>query len=193
MITQPVDPEVYRLFARLLEYPQPGIEGLVRQLIGKLPPASSEAANLLNSFQQFITQVPHARLEEIYTSTYDLQGAGCPYIGHHIFGDTYKRSWFMARLNREYRLWGFSASNELPDHITVVLGFLALGNQDEFTQTLLEEGLIPAVGKMVEELEPNSENPYYWVVESLWLVLCGKGNSTSHGSPVSDMGEEDHD
>ena len=192
MITQPIDPEVLRLYARLLEYPQPGIEGLVRQLIVKLQPVSTDAANLLTSFQQFLTQVPHPRLEEIYTSTFDLQGAGCPYIGHHIFGDTYKRSWFMARLNREYRLWGFSPANELPDHITVVLGFLALGNQDEFTQTLLEEGLVPAVEKMVDELKPKAENPYYSVVQSLWLVLSGKGKSNPQQSPGSEMGEEDH-
>jgi len=192
MITQPIDPEVYRLYTRLLEYPQPGIEGLVHQLIVKLQPVSPDAANLLTNFQQFVSQVPHAHLEEIYTSTFDLQGAGCPYIGHHIFGDTYKRSWFMARLNREYRLWGFSPGNELPDHITVVLGFLALGNQDEFTQTLLEEGLVPAVEKMVDELKPKAENPYYWLVQSLWLVLGGKGNSNPQQSPGSEMGEENH-
>lgn len=192
MITQPIDPEVYHLFARLLEYPQPGLEGLVGQLIEKLKPVSPEAVNLLTSFQGFVTQVPHARLEEIFTSTYDLQGASCPYIGHHIFGDTYKRSWFMARLNREYRLWGYSPGNELPDHIAVVLGFLALGNQDEFTQTLLEEGLVPAVEKMVDELKQKAENPYYWVVQSLRLALGGKGNSAPRQSPGSEMGEDDH-
>ncbi|HEX9090687.1 MAG TPA: molecular chaperone TorD family protein [Anaerolineales bacterium] len=192
MIIQPSDPEIYHLFARLLEYPQPGMEELMRQLIGKLPPVSPEAADLLTSFQQFVRKVPRFRLEEIYTSTFDLQGAGCPYIGHHIFGATYKRSWFMARLNREYRLWGYSAGNELPDHISVVLGFLALGNKDEFTQTLLEEGLVPAVEKMVDELKPKAENPYYWVLQSLKLVLGGKGNANPQQSAGSDMGEEDH-
>lgn len=169
---QAVDGDLYRLFARLLEYPKPGMAGLVSQVIAKLEPSSPKAADLLSSFLQFVEQASPEQIEEIYIKTFDLQGVCCLYVGHYLFGETYKRSWFMSRLNREYRFWSYSFGNELPDYIPVVLGFLALGHQYEFSQTLLDEGLIPSMKKISDELSENIGNPFLHVIQAILLVLC---------------------
>jgi len=191
-MVQTIDSELYRLFARLLEYPQPGMEGLVRQVIAKLQSDSPQAAEILTGFQQFVQQVPQAQLEELYTRTFDLQDVCCPYIGHQLFGETYKRSWFMARLNQEYRLWSFPIGQELPDHISVVLSFLALGIQYEFSQTLLKEALVPAMEKMVDEFGQDEDNPYHLVIRAILIILRGDDNSTEQHPSDSEMGGENH-
>src|SRR5512144_1521243 len=98
-MVQTLDSEQYRLFARLLDYPQPSMGGLVQRVILILQSDNPQAAEMLAGFQQFVQQAPQTQLEELYTRTFDLQGVCCPYIGHQLFGETYKRSWFMARLN----------------------------------------------------------------------------------------------
>lgn len=191
-MVQTIDSELYRLFARLLDYPQPGMEGLVRQAIIKLQSDSPRAAEMLSGFQQFVKQVPQAQVEELYTKTFEVQGVCYPYIGHQLFGETYKRSWFMARLNQEYRLWSFPIGQELPDHISVVLNFLALGIQYEFSQTLLKEALVPAMEKMVDEFGQDEENPYHLVIRAILHVLRGDDNSIPQHPPDSEMGGETH-
>ncbi len=104
------------------------------------------AAELFRSFVLQIEQIPLERMEEIYTSTFDMQPVCYPYIGYQLFGESYKRGAFMAQLNHAFsETYGeangeatFSAGNELPDHVAVVLRFLAIeGANDEFKQTLL--------------------------------------------------------
>lgn len=191
-MTLTIDRKQCQLFARLLEYPMPGIENLVQQAILTVRLLHPDAMGMLADFLGFVEQESLSKLGEVYTSTFDLQGVCHPYVGHHLFRESYQRSWFMARLNREYRLWGYTPGRELPDHVSVVLGFLALGNQDEFSQTLLEEGLKPALQKMVEEIKSNANNPYCQLIQAINLVVGGMGNSRSHDSDVSTMQEVDH-
>lgn len=77
----------------------------------------------------------------------------------------------MARLNQSYREKGFAPGAELPDHVSVILRFLAGGYEDEFSQVLQNEGLKPAVEKMLAVFEENSGNPYRQVLGGLALVL----------------------
>ena len=138
---------VYRLFADLLEYP--GSVNLAEKAKACADLLDPGTAALLNEFRAFVEQSPPERLEELYTNTFDLQVVCYPYVGYHLFGESYKRGAFLARLNEGYQEHGFSSGNELPDHLGVVLRFLAQGEGGEFAQTLLDEGLIPAVNAMV--------------------------------------------
>ncbi len=124
-----------------------------------------------HEFHSFVEQASPARLEELYTGTFDLQAACYPYVGYHLFGDSYKRGMFMAQLNAGYRERGFSAGSELPDHVAVVLRFLATAPGDEFSQALLHEGLIPALDTMARAFDDQSDNPYAGVIRALLLVL----------------------
>lgn len=165
--------DLYRLFAVLLEYPTPALAHQARECSELLRPAA--VAALLDEFCSLVEQVPPARLEELYTSTFDLQAVCTPYVGYHLFGESYKRGMFMAQLNAGYRERGFSAGNELPDHIAVILRFLAAAPADDFSQALLDEGLIPALDTMAQAFGDRSDNPYAAVIRALLFVLRDPG------------------
>lgn len=116
-----------------------------------------------------------------------MQPVCYPYVGFQLFGESYKRGAFMARLNEGYRSYGYQVGRELPDHISVILRFLALGDEvrlGEFGQVLLCEGLVPAVSKMAGAFTKSSAvcsadlsvapNPYAAVVAALLVILTSE-------------------
>ena len=182
---------LYRLFADLVGYPTPALAGQALETAAGVEVA--QAAALLHEFHSFVEQASPARLEELYTGTFDLQAVCYPYVGYHLFGESYKRGMFMAQLSAGYRERGFSAGKELPDHVAVILRFLATVHaaersgatvpaaersgasvpEDGFSQALLQEGLIPALDTMVKAFGGQSDNPYAGVIRALLLVLRG--------------------
>lgn len=175
---------LYLLFSDLLDYPTPALSQKASKCTQLLSVVSPPAADVLLGFQGWVGQESPGRVEEIFTSTFDLQGTCCPYVGHYLFGDNYQRSRFMACLSEGYHNKGFSYGNELPDHVAVILRFLALGSDDEFSQVLLEEGFLPSVEKMVQSFAGDSQNPYGQVLRSLNLLLQA-GNLHMEGSLVT--------
>jgi nitrate reductase molybdenum cofactor assembly chaperone NarJ/NarW len=114
------------------------------------------------------------QMQELYTSTFDMQPVCYPYVGYQLFGESYKRGAFMARLNGAYHASGYSAETELPDHICVILRFLGLEiarAEDDFGNALVREGLIPALEKMADVLK-QTDNPYHHVVAALLFLLA---------------------
>ncbi len=165
---------LYGLFADLLDYPGPAVSQRVEACIGQLRPVHGEAANLLDEFHSALEKLTPVQLEELYTSTFDMQPVCYPYVGYQLFGESYKRGAFMARLNERYHLLGYSSGKELPDHVAVVLRFLgleAVKKDDDFCRALLCEGLIPAMEGMAAAFEKQTGNPYAIIVSALLLVL----------------------
>src|SRR5512144_2771489 len=114
------------LFAELLEYPgliTPLKAGLCHAQLQAFLPA---AGDLLGSFYHEIETKPLEKMQELYTTTFDMQPVCYPYIGYQLFGESYKRGALMAQLNEAYHAFGYSAGQELPDHLSVVLRFLGL-------------------------------------------------------------------
>ncbi len=174
----PEDPihRLYELFACLLEYPTPAIFQQIEACIGLLRPNHPEAAECLGRFQHDLGKQTLEQIEELYTATFDMQPICYPYVGYHLFGENYKRGAFMARLNEEYRRYGYSTGKELPDHVAGVLHFLALGtasSETEFGRALLYEGLVPALENMNGILEGQGGNPYAAACSALLHVLVG--------------------
>lgn len=165
---------LFDLFADLLEYPTfatPLKTGLCCQ---QLQMSQPEAGNLLESFYREIEQRTLEQLQELYTVTFDMQPACYPYVGYHLFGESYKRGAFMARLNEAYHSSGFSTGHELPDHVSVILRFLGQERgrrQDDFDRVLLREGLAPALEKMGAALKQPAGNPYACVISALLLLV----------------------
>jgi nitrate reductase delta subunit len=161
--------DLYRLFADLLDYPSPALARQAQQAVAAM--GTGQAAALLRGFCDLTAKASPAQMEELYTNTFDVQAACYPYVGYHLFGDSYKRGMFMAQLNAGYREKGFSTGKELPDHVAVILRFLSTAPDDEFGQALLCEGLIPAVDTMARAFDEHSDNPYAGVLRALVLVL----------------------
>jgi len=165
---------LYDLFADLLEYPSlttPLKAGLCYE---RLQVPKPEAGGLLERFYNETERWTLEQLEELYTTTFDMQPVCYPYIGYQLFGESYKRGAFMAQLNEAYHAFGYSAGRELPDHLSIVLRFLGLdaeNRQGGFCQALLSEGLTPALGKMLQAFGAQSENPYVALLLALQSFL----------------------
>ncbi|HBE19873.1 MAG TPA: nitrate reductase molybdenum cofactor assembly chaperone [Cyanobacteria bacterium UBA11149] len=161
----------YRTFAALLTYPSPellnNIDKGYRQLITDYP----EAAALIKQFQTFVDSTAISHLEEIYTSTFDVNPVCFPYPGFHIFGENFNRADFLVKLQQKYQEHGFKApENELADHLPVMLEFLSTLEQNAvLAQELIEDCLLPALEKMTGGFK--GENPYFGVLRSLLSVL----------------------
>jgi nitrate reductase delta subunit len=165
---------IFHFFSALLEYPTLAIAQQVGTGMEWLAVAYPQAAARLYQFQQSVKEYPVERLEEIYTRTFDLQPVTYPYVGFHLFGESYKRGAFMAKLNEVYSSHGFSTGKELPDHVAVILRFLASEGESrtgEFGQTLLAEGLAPTLAIMAEALNSQVDNPYAFLISALSLVV----------------------
>lgn len=159
--------QVLSAFADLLSYPSSDPAPAARRCRDLVSGRGSAAA-----IGEFLSRAEKARpfeMEEIYSSTFDLDPACAPYLGHHLAGETPKRGVFMARLADAYRQDGFEGgtrTGELPDHVSVVLRYLSAVPSGASRQALLEDALVPALDKMLEAL-PAPENVYRSVLAAL--------------------------
>lgn len=158
------------LFSKLLRYPDGSVSSFTQKLGELLPLISPSSAQEFEGFSKFIQCASREQIEEIFTTTFDLQPLCFPYIGYHLFGESYKRGQFMAGLRNEYRQVGFSDGNELPDHISVVLGFLIRARDDALLEELTRLCLVPSLESMLKAFAP-SENPYRFLLSSLLQFL----------------------
>lgn len=180
-----LDSAVLETFAGLLEYPRGGEAELAAEGASALAGVHPEAASLLGGVRAFLAETPLTRAEEVFTATFDLQATCAPYAGVHLFGEGYKRRVFLAGLSAMYSSRGFSAGQELPDHVTVLLRFLAGPADEEEARILVEDGLAPALTKMIETFA-DSGNPYGDVLRALRMVLL----PGSHGDAAEALREQ---
>lgn len=161
-------------FAALLEYPSAEIQAQAQVCLERLRAVDVEAAEKLEKFSNFAKSSASQRLQELFTTTFDMQPVCYPYVGFHLYGESYKRGAFMAQLNEAYRACLYSAEQELPDHLAVILRFLGLNEenrQSEFGQALICSGVLPALEKMLATFGAESENPYFGLLKALHLFL----------------------
>jgi nitrate reductase delta subunit len=176
---------LYGLFAQLLEYPRGDVAGAARTCQALLAEEHAEAAALVAEFAAMAESAPPGRLEEIYTGTFDLNGICYPYVGYHLFGESYKRSALLIGLKQRYRAMGLDTGSELADHVAVLLRFLSALDAADLAGELVGEALLPALLRMTrtsEEGEPPDDAPpatdpadgreaYRRLVHALRLVL----------------------
>lgn len=195
---------LFQRFADLLEYPRSGLveaarecEALVSQ-VARSPASQGErgedAAALLRAFRTFSEATPLGRLEELYSSIFDLDPACHPYVGYHLLGESYRRSVFLLELKARYRAQRFDVpENELPDHLAVMLRFLAATEDPTLAEEMISEALLPALDRMTGRIKSEGydedgalrlkegqrpDHPYRKVLEALRLVLQGLPTTT---------------
>lgn len=156
--------KVYELLAHLVDYPSAHLPTQVRECAAALKMQRSRAARHMTQFRLFVEQTELSELEELYAATFDLKPVCYPYIGYQLFGDTYKRGEFLARLNARYRESGFVVHGELPDHLGMILRYLAR----TWDADLVTEGMLPSLECMIEQLEGN---PYRDLLRAILAVL----------------------
>lgn len=154
-----VERRLYGLFAQLLEYPRGSVAEAARQCQALLAVEHPEAASLLAEFAATAEAAPPGRLEEIYTRTFDLNGLCYPYVGYHLFGESYKRSLLLVGLKQRYGAVGLDTGSELADHLAVLLRFLDILDDAQLARELVQEALLPALERMTGNGEGGGETP----------------------------------
>lgn len=160
-----------RWFADLLDYPRPGLAETAAECAALLSPTVPRAAELVAAFAAFARRCPAGRLEEVYTGTFDLDAACHPYVGYHLFGESYKRSVFLLELKERLRTHGLDIGSEIPDHLAVVLRLLAVTDDAELADELIGVAVVPALAKMTGEETQQDRHPYDGVLRAVRLVL----------------------
>lgn len=183
-MTLDLHPRLLLRFAEILEYPGPSLVATAQECEVLASKRSQEAAALLREFLLYARWTPPGRMEEIYTGTFDLAAACSPYVGYHLFGESYKRSVFMVRLKELYRAHSYAVAVELPDHLAVLLRFLAVCQDSALVEELICDALLPALEKMAadpgedtaatDEQGPGGPKVYRQVLAALRLALLGR-------------------
>lgn len=131
--------------AALFTYPQTDYAKAAENAVA----VSLPIAPALVEFAREIRGVPLTSLQELYTSTFDLQPACALDLGWHLFGEEYERGLLLARMRRELREHGIPEGNELPDHLSRALLLLARmepGDAEEFAAAIAA----PALERMLK-------------------------------------------
>ncbi len=112
--------------AALLEYPGPDVgERLAEaeRTASELPPRAAEA---LKEFIDSARRADLLKLQEAYVEAFDFSKDSNLYATYYIYGDSRRRGPALAKLLSIYSSRGFKPPRgELPDHLAVMLRFLA--------------------------------------------------------------------
>ncbi len=128
--------------------------------VGELP--DGKVRTRLERFVAEVAQLGLGEWEELHTRTLDLSPHFVPYVGHVVWGESYKRGAFMAELKREMEATGVDVGGELPDHLAPILHYL---DETAAPHEELVEVLPGAVHRMIKELKKSDAgNPYLHVL-----------------------------
>jgi nitrate reductase molybdenum cofactor assembly chaperone NarJ/NarW len=165
----------YHGLAKLLDYPQDR-DGLLESY--GLLSSHLEASGLKTPaapFAAFVQSSTLAELQEDYVANFDFNPAAAPYLGHHLYGDNQKKGTYMIRVKQEFGRHDFTPEGcELPDHLAVLLGFLAHlsgRGEDAFRRSFIEELVLPGLNKLVEGYARRASSPWLALVQAAEL-LC---------------------
>ena len=180
-------------FADMLEYPGPTLADRAEECRALVAAGHPQAGEMLGRFCAFAQANPAARLEEVYTSIFDMEQDTSPYVGYHLFQESYKRSLFMVELKRRYREQGFSFDKrELADHLGVMLRFLAQSKDAGLNRELIREAILPSLARMLtggENAAARREGikSYRALLEALQLVLKENLQVSPAGEAADDV------
>jgi len=154
-------------------YPFPGAREELDSAVAGL--AEGPVRREMERFSKAVGRLELAEWEELHTRTLDLSPLFVPYVGHAMWGESYRRGAFMADLKAEMTRVGVDAGGELPDHLEPVLRYLAVA---ESLPPDLEAALPAAVAAMGGELEKAEPgNPYRHLLAAVRRLVARQGQS----------------
>ena len=166
--------EIYASLGRMLDYPTGK---------GRLTEDLSLVTSFLEGqggqgdigrFAAFVATSPLATIQEEYVATFDFNPTTAPYLGHHLFGDNQQKGGYMIGLKQEYARCGYTPlTSELPDHLPVVLGFLAhLAEENrDARQPFIAKQVLPGLERLAAAFSERRDCPWQPVVVAVH-TLC---------------------
>lgn len=170
----------YEALARMIDYPseKAGMQSDC-DVVSSFMKKQGLDNHLLSSFTDFAATSTLTALQEEYVATFDFNPATAPYLGHHLFGDNQKKGGYMIMLKQEYDRCGYSpAGVELPDHLSVLLVFLAHlarknrdKGRDRDRQKFIADCVLPGVERLNTAFAERHDSHWKALVETARL-LC---------------------
>ena len=160
--------------AGLFRYPGDfDIYRAVSELWNSVPENFPECRSELLDFRALIDAISGERLEEIYIGAFDVASETCPYIGYQVFGDNFKRGEFLVGLKIMFRENGFTDEFDLPDHIAMLLKFIAgVAETTPEVSDLVSYAIHPALEKIIASMGNNpAENPYIHLWRAVRVIM----------------------
>ncbi|MBU5636443.1 nitrate reductase molybdenum cofactor assembly chaperone [Geomonas sp. Red69] len=165
----------YQALSRLFEYPEQReeLDSSYDALASYLRQSGIESRTHL--FGEMLSGSTLSELQEDYVARFDFNPAAAPYLGHHLYGDNQKKGGYMIQVKQEYGRYDFEApQDELPDHLGVVLAFLAhlaRRGEDQSRREFIEKLVLPAINKLLGSSAQRDTSPWLTLVEAAEL-LC---------------------
>ena len=115
--------------AWLLSYPDDTLLGRldsIAAVVAELPPSTGAP---LSVFLAHLSDTPLSDVQAHYVTVFDMKRKACPYLTYWTDGDTRNRGRAILRFKQAYLEAGYDlGSEELPDHLSVVLEFAAIAD-----------------------------------------------------------------
>lgn len=165
---------------RVLRYPDTGYAADLRAFAALCRSLDCPSAALEDFAERAASATPES-LQELFTQTFDFTPDCALEVGWHLFGEDYERGAFMTRVRQQLRSHEIQEGSELPDHLASLLQLIASAPDD--TGALVDDALLPAVGKICTGLERNA-SPFHPVLNALSALLAADGASRTESSHV---------
>ena len=180
----------------LLAYPDQQLLDRLDVLAAAVAELPQPARTPLAEFLAHLDGTPIGEVQRHFVEVFDMKRRACPFLTYWTHGDTRNRGQAILRFKQAYEQAGFTiGTEELPDHLAVVLEFAAVG--DRVTgDALLAEHAAP-IGLLREALH-DLGSAYSHVLDAVTATLPEitpevaerMARLAASGPPVEEVGLE---
>jgi nitrate reductase delta subunit len=188
------DRSAWQVASLLLSYPDEQLLDrmpLLRQVVDRLP---QRVAEPLDRFLEHVAATAPTELAAHYVETFDQRRRCCLYLTYYAHGDTRNRGVALLKLKNAYRSAGLQLeTDELPDHLGVVLEFAAAADGARGRDLLLAHR---AGVELLRLALADAGSPYVDVLRAVTATLPPMGGSdrdvvlrlAAEGPPQEEVG-----
>lgn len=153
----------------LLWYPDAALEERLPDIRAAVADAEGTAGEKLRQFVAAFDQWSLEEAQRHYVDTFDMRRRTALYLSFWTDGDTRNRGYAILRFKQAYLASGFEVGDqELPDHLSVVLEFAAIGNALSGDALLVENRV--GIGLLADALR-KAESPYALLIDAVLATL----------------------
>lgn len=114
----------------LLSYPDDALLARLDQIAAVADELPESMGGPIGLFLDHLSGTPLIEVQQHYVLVFDMKRKACPYLSYWTDGDTRNRGRAILRFKQAYLDAGYDlGSEELPDHLSVVLEFAAVGDR----------------------------------------------------------------
>jgi nitrate reductase delta subunit len=159
----------WQLQSLMLAYPDAAFADAVQVVRQHIDATPSPVAEPLQRFLDYAARTLPSDLAVEYVATFDHRKRCCLFLTYYQHGDTRNRGVALLKLKQAYRRAGLTLTDEeLPDHLAVVLEFIAHGEIENGRALLLEHR---AGVELLRLALTEAASPWQHVLDSVCATL----------------------